>query len=112
MFGKSSLYCDRTIYAYKGKWLKPNSDLYENIYYFVSKPMTLVPEWKNNREQLAPQIEITIFGGKPICDKDTIILQSGEKYIVKEITLNYLESNILVRDMLKQRIASQVVVIG
>lgn len=109
MFGKSGLYCDRRTYAFKGKWKKPYEDLEENIYYFVSEPQTLVPSFKNGREELVPQIEITIFGGKPICEKDIITLQNGEEYMVENITINYLESNILVRDMLKQRIESQVI---
>lgn len=109
MFGKSAILCDRRVYAFKGKWKNPNQDLEETIYYFVSKPLTLETRFGGNQaEELVPTLEITIFGGKPICEKDIITLQNGEKYMVGGIVINYLESNLYVRDMLKQRIASQV----
>lgn len=108
---KNALFCDRRVYAFKGEWKSPQQDVAEQVYYFISKPMTLATGFKNGREQLVPTLEITIFGGKPICEKDFITLQDGSKYRVQDITINYLESNLLVRDMLKQRIESQVLVL-
>lgn len=103
--------CDRRIYAYKGKWQNPQQDLSENVFYFISKAMTLAPSFRAGREELVPTLEITIFGGKPICEKDIIVLQDGSEYMVEGITINYYENNLLVRDMLKQRIESQVLVL-
>lgn len=112
MFGKSAIVCDRRVYAFKGKWIKPKEDYEESIFYFVSRPETLVNVYKNGRETVEPQIEITVFGGKEFCDRDTIILQDGSKWRIEGTpAINYLENNIMVRDMLKQRIESTTLIL-
>ncbi len=98
--------CDRRIYDKKGKWKSPNNDIEENIFYFIKENLTLVPSYVNGREELKETITITIFGEKPICEKDTITLDTGVKYEVKQMTPNYVEHNILVKDLLKPRIES------
>ena len=103
---KTPLLCDRRVYAFKGKWQSPNNDLQENVFYFVSQPLTYVPSFVNGREELKATLSITVFGAKPFCKEDKITLQSGESYKIIQITPVYLENNILVRDMLKQRIGS------
>ena len=78
----------------------------KNIFYFVKEPLTLIPSYVNGREQLKETITITIYGGKPIVKEDTITLDNGAKFRVQQITPNYIESNILVKDMVKPRIES------
>lgn len=102
---------DRRVYAYKGSWQNPQQDLSSNIFYFISRPQTLVAEWQNGREVIVPEIEITIFGEHPIVKDDIITFNDGSKYKVIQITLNYYEPNILVRDMLKPRVESMVLVL-
>ena len=99
---KNHLFVDRRVYAYKGEWKDPKQDLARNIYYFINEN-TLVEDYENGRGQMKPQITITIFGEFPICANDLITLQNKETYRVQGITFNYFESNILVRDMLKQK---------
>lgn len=111
MNGKSALFCNRLVYPFKGSWKNPRNDVKENVYYFISQPVTLVPTFKNGREQLEEQIEITVFGGKPIVIKDIITLQDGNEKMVVGITNNYIETSIYVKDMLKQRIGSQVLIL-
>lgn len=110
---KTPFLCDRRIYDKRGKWKSPNNDVEENIYYFVKTPMTLSAEYdRYGREELKPTITIVIFGSKPIVKEDTITLEDGHKMKVGEnIVLNYFESNILVKDLLKQRIESMEVVL-
>lgn len=98
--------CDRRVYSFKGKWKNPNQDFEENIFYFIKEPLTIVPTFNNGREELKETITITVFGGKPIAKEDEITLENGVKYSVQEIIPNYLESNIMVKDMLKPRIES------
>lgn len=107
---KTPMLCDRRVYDKKGKWKSPNQDISENIFYFVQTPRTLVPSFEDNgREELKETMTIVIFGGKPIIKGDLITLDTGEQFMAQGITINYFESNILVRDMLKPRIESLVV---
>ena len=103
---KTPLFCDRRIYDKKGKWKSPNNDVAENIFYFIKENLTLVPSYRNGREELKETLTITVFGGKPIIKEDEITLNDGKKYRVQQIIPNYVEHNILVIDMLKPRIAS------
>ena len=98
--------CDRRVYDKKGKWKSPNNDIEENIFYYIKENLTLVPSYRNGREELKETITITVFGGKPIVKEDEITLDDGKKYRVQEITTNYIEHNVLVTDLLKPRIES------
>ncbi len=103
---KTPILCDRRIYDKKGKWKSPNNDIAENIFYFIKENLTLVPSYRNGREELKETLTITVFGGKPFAKEDEITLNNGVKYRVKQITPNYIEHNVLVTDMLKPRIES------
>ena len=103
---KTPMLCDRRIYDKKGQWKNPNQDIAEPIFYFVRTPRTLVPSYENGREVLTETMTIVVFGGKPIIKGDFITLETGEKFQVANITANYFEPNILVKDMLKPRIES------
>ena len=107
---KNHLFVDRRVYAYKGTWKDPRQDLKRNLYYFINE-QTLVESYENGRGQMKPQITITVFGEFPICANDEITLQTNEKFKVEGITYNYFESNILVRDMLKQKVESMVLIL-
>lgn len=108
---KNHFIVDRRIYSFKGSWKNPQQDIETNIFYFISRPQTFITEWQNGRETIVPQMEITVFGEQPIVKDDVITLDNGSKYKVVEITLNYYEPNILVRDMLKPRVESMVLVL-
>ena len=107
---KTPMLCDRRIYDKKGKWRNPNNDIPEPIYYFEKEPRTIVVDYDSNgREVLKETMTIVIFGGKPLVKGDFIYLETGEKFQAGNITPNYFESNILVKDMLKPRVESLVV---
>ena len=103
---KTPILCDRRVYDKKGKWKSPNNDIAENIFYFIKENLTLIPSFVNGREELKETLTITVFGGKPIIKEDEITLEDGKKYKVQQMTINYLESNILIKDLLKPRIES------
>ena len=104
---KTPILCDRRVYDKRGKWKSPNNDIAENIFYFIKDPLTLTPKYDAYaREEMIETITITIFGGKPIVKEDTITLETGETFKVVGITVNYAESNVLVKDLLKPRIES------
>lgn len=104
---KTPLLCDRRVYDKRGKWKSPNNDIAENIFYYVKEPLTLTPSYDPyQREQLKETTTIVVFGGKPIIKEDTIELETGVEYKVVGITINFFESNVLVKDMLKPRIES------
>lgn len=103
---KTPIICDRRVYDKKGKWKSPNNDIDENIFYFVKEPLTLVPSYRNGREEMKETLTITVFGSKQFAKEDEITLDSGVKYRVQEITYNFIEHNILVKDLLKPRIES------
>ena len=104
---KTPLLCDRRVYDKRGKWKSPNNDIAENVFYFIKEPLTLVPSFDSyGREQSKESMTITIFGGKPITKEDTITLEDNHTFKVINITINYIESNILLKDKLKPRIAS------
>ena len=109
---KTPILCDRRVFDKKGKWKSPNNDIEENIFYYVKEPLTLVPEYDAyKREEMKETTTIVIFGGKPIVKEDLITLESGAKYKVESLTINYFESNVLIKDMLKPRIASMEIVL-
>jgi len=103
---KTPILCDRRVYDKRAKWKSPNNDIVETLFYFVKEPLSLTPSWENGREQIKETITITVFGGKPISKEDLIVLENGEEFRVGEIVVNYVEHNILVKDMLKPRIES------
>ena len=103
---KTPILCDRRVYDKKGKWKSPNNDIAENIFYFIKEPLTMIPSYVNGREQLKETLTITVFGGKAFVKEDTITLDNGSTYRIQEITPNYIEHNILVKDMLKSRVES------
>lgn len=103
---KTPIICDRRVYDKKGKWKSPNNDIAENIFYFVKEPLTLVPSYRNGREEMKETLTITVFGSKQFVKEDEITLDSGVKYRVQEVTYNFIEHNILVKDLLKPRIES------
>lgn len=104
---KNNIYVDRRIFDKKGKWLNPrDKDLPQNIFYFIKEPMTMVEDFEGGRETVRQECTITIFGGKPVAKGDKVVLATGEQFTIKDITPNYYEHNVLVVDMLKQRIAS------
>lgn len=104
---KTPILCDRRVYDKRGEWKSPNRDIVENIFYFIKDSLTLTPGYDaNGREELKETLTITIFGGKSIAKEDSIVLEDGTKYKVETIVVNYVEHNVLVKDMLKPRIAS------
>ena len=103
---KTPILCDRRVYDKKGKWKSPNNDIEENVFYFIKEQFTLVPSYVNGREQLKETGTITVFGSKPFAKEDKITLENGTSYRIQQITPNYIESNILVKDLLKPRIES------
>lgn len=98
--------CDRRIYDKKGTWKSPNNDIAENIFYYIRENLTLVPSYRNGREELKETLTITVYGSKPFAKEDEITLNTGAKYRIQTITPNYIEHNVMVTDMLKPRIAS------
>jgi hypothetical protein len=109
---KTPLLCDRRTYDKRGEWKSPNNDIAENVFYFVKEPLTLVPKYdRYGREEMTPTTTIVVFGGKPIVKEDEITLETGEKFRVSSITINYAEHNILVKDLLKPRIESMELVL-
>ena len=103
---KTPIICDRRVYDKKGKWKSPNNDIDENVFYFVKEPLTLVPSYRNGREEMKETLTITVFGSKQFAKEDEITLDTGVKYRIQEITYNFIEHNILVKDLLKPRIES------
>ena len=108
---KTPILCDRRVYDKKGKWKSPNNDIAENIFYFIKENLTLVPSYTYGREELKETLTITVYGDKPIVKEDIITLDTGETYRVQQITLNYIEHNILVKDMLKPRVESMDIIL-
>ena len=103
---KTPILCDRRVYDKRAKWKSPNNDIWETLYYFVKEPLTLTPSWENGRETLKETTTICVFGDRPILKEDLIILENGNTYKVETMTINYIEHNILVKDMLKPRAES------
>lgn len=106
---KNNLFVDRKVYNFRGKWCNPNNDFKENIFYFISVPMTLASRWQDGREEIKSTMEITVFGEHAFCKHDIIYLQDGTKFEIGDFVNNYFESNIQVRDLLKQKVESQAV---
>lgn len=109
---KTPILCDRRVYDKKGKWKSPNNDIAENIFYFVKEPLTMIPSYRNGKEELKETITITVYGGKPFAKEDTIVDENGKKFKIEQMIPNYIEHNILVKDLLKPRIESIDLVLG
>lgn len=108
---KNDIFVDRRVYAFKGKWKDPKQDIERTCYYFV-KENTLVESYENGKETIKPRITIVVFGEFPFCARDIFTLQDGSKLRIQgSPSINYVESNITIRDMLKQRIGSMVLIL-
>lgn len=109
---KTPIFVDRRVFDKKGSWKSPNNNVAENIYYFIKEPLTMEHRYDNyGREEMVETMTIVIFGAKPIVKEDTIVLATGETMKVSNMTINYAEHNVLVKDMLKERIESIEVVL-
>lgn len=108
---KNPFICDRRVYSFKGSWKSPNNDIKETIYYYVSSKPTFKVTYQNGREELQQSLDITVFGEHAFCVNDIITLQTGETYRIGGIANTYFEPNIAIRDMVKQRIENQVLVL-
>ena len=80
--------------------------LIEKALTYIKENLTLVPSYRNGREELKETMTITVFGGKAFVKEDEITLDTGVKFRIQTITPNYIEHNVMVTDMLKPRIAS------
>ncbi len=109
---KTPILCDRRVYDKKGKWKSPNNDIAENVFYFVKEPLTMIPAYRNGKEELKETMTITVYGGKPFAKEDTIVDELGKEWKIEQMTPNYIEHNILVKDLLKPRIESIDLVLG
>lgn len=109
---KTPILCDRRVYDKKGKWKSPNNDIAENVFYFVKEPLTMIPSYRNGQEELKETMTITVYGGKPFAKEDTIVDELGKEWKIEQMTPNYIEHNILVKDLLKPRIESIDLVLG
>lgn len=109
---KTPILCDRRVYDKRAKWKNPNNDIEETLFYFIKEPLTFTPSYENGREQMKETITICIFGGKPIAKEDKITLEDGSTFIVESYVVNYIESNIMIKDMLKPRIESIDITLG
>ena len=103
---KTPIICDRRVYDKRGKWRNPNEDYTDNIFYFIKTPLSVATDYRNGRETMVETITITIFGGKPIVKGDIVLLENGKEYMVHNLTINYIESNIAIKDLVKPRIES------
>lgn len=103
---KTPILCDRRIYAFKGKWKNPQQDIAENCFYYIKEPLTIVPSYANGREQFKETLTICVFGNKPFAKEDTFTLDNGVTYKIHQMTPNFFECNILIRDMVKPRVES------
>lgn len=104
---KTPLLVDRRVFDKKGKWKSPNDDTYEPFYYYIKTNPTLVASFDSyGREELKQTLTIVIWGEKPLAKEDTLVLENNIEYKVINITLNYFESNVLIKDMLKPRVES------
>ena len=102
---KTPMFVDRRVYDKRGKWLNPNTKLEENIFYYIKEAPTLVSDYVGGNEEIKLQYSIVVYGGKPICAYDEITLEDGKKLSAQApITCNYVEHNILVKDLLKPMI--------
>lgn len=103
---KTPLFCDRRVYDKKGKWKNPQQDIEDNIFYFIKEPLTISSEYRNGQEEMVETMTIVVFGSKPIVKDDIITLEDGTEFMVVALTMNYVETNVLVKDMLKPRVMS------
>ena len=103
---KTPILCDRRVYDKKGSWKNPQNDIADNIFYFVKEPLGLTTSYINGREEIKESVTIVVFGGKPMAQYDEITLDNGKKYSVQNITYNFVEHNILVKDLLKPLISN------
>ena len=66
---KTPIVCDRRVYDKKGKWKSPNNDIAENIFYYIKENLTLVPSYRNGREELKETMTITVLVEKHLLKK-------------------------------------------
>lgn len=102
---KTPYICDRRVYDKRGYWKNPNQDGETTCFYFIKEPPTMVATYKNGLQELAEEMTIVVFGSFPFCENDEFYCL-GRKYLIKEIMPNYVEHNVYVKDMLKDRIGS------
>lgn len=103
---KTPALCDRRVYDKKGEWKNPNNDIADNIFYFIKEPLSVADMWNNGKEELVETITITIFGGKPIAKNDIIVLEDKSTFRVDSFSINMVETNVALKDLLKPRIES------
>lgn len=100
---------DRKTYIYKGTWRNPNQDVDYVFYYYFVQPLTLRVTSQYGKEQVRPSTLIGIFGQHPFVKGDKLTLHDGTTLQIGEITLEYYEGNIRIRNALVPRVREMVV---
>lgn len=108
---KTPYLCDRRVYDKKAIWKNPNNDTETKLFFFIQEAPTLVPSYTNGLEELKTQVTIVVFGEHPFCVNDKIHCLHQD-YLIKDIVPNYIENNVLVQDMLKERVGSVQLTLG
>ena len=102
--------CDRRVYDKKGKWKNPNQDGKTPVFYFIKEQPTLVASYNNGLDELKEQMTIVVFGEHPFAIGDKFECLN-RTYIITAINPIYIEHNVLVQDLLRDRIGSMELVL-
>ena len=97
--------CDRRVYDKRGSWYNPNLKRKETLFFFIQEQPTLEMDYRNGLEELKETMTIVVFGEHPFTTNDKFECLGRERLIVS-IENIYLEHNVLVQDMLKDRVGS------
>lgn len=100
---------DRKTYPHKGTWRNPDQDVdYVFFYYFIN-PMSLQVQTQYGRETVKPTAVIGVAGNHPFVKGDVLTLHNGMELQVQNITFNYFDGNIRIRELLLPRVREMVV---
>lgn len=96
---------DKKLYCYKGTWQDPHNDEPTVFFYYINSPMTLLAKYNGNIESVGSSMSIIVAGEHRFAIGDTVSLETeqGELRIMK-MTVNFVQRNMAVRDLLKPRV--------
>lgn len=100
---------DRKTYLYKGTWQNPDEDVAHIFFYYYINPLTLKMGSQFGKQMVTPTCIIGVAGKHPFVKGDVLTLHDGTSLQVRDITFEYYEGNIKVRQYLLPRVKEMMV---
>jgi len=99
---------DKGKYHLIAKWLRPEQDIEDEIYFYYMEPPSIRYAMSNRVEMVSYTATIAVYGEHKFLAKDKIYLPEGFELKIASIRNNYKVVNMRIRHLMPETIIEQV----